>query len=199
MNKQRGFTLIELLVTIAIIGVLAVTLIALTANANAGWFTSERKESSSKTETQAAEDNHSRLIKQVPIPQIKDSLERRNVAKRAELFNDGEKISYVYLVSYGKVMSFHTAKGKISSLQSYLNPTDRLVYGDGSKCEGRYHESSPCFTVEAPEIDGTYGSNPEGIFFFTTEGAYVEWNGEYMVSDQPLRLATPPELVREVK
>lgn len=130
--------------------------------------------------------------------ETKARLERRNVSKRAELFNDGEKISYVYLVSYGKVMAFHTAKGKISSLQSYLNPTERLVNGRYEKCSTTYSEY-PCYPVEAPEIDGTYGNNPEGIFFFTTEGAYVEWNGEYMVSDQPLRLATPPELVREVE
>ena len=38
-----------------------------------------------------------------------------------------------------------------------------------------------------------------GIFFFTTEGAYVEWVGDYMMSDQPLKLTTQPELVREIK
>lgn len=163
----------------------------------AGWFSSSSN-SSSKTELDAAETNQQRLVQQVPIPNIQDSLERRNVAKRAETFNKSDKVSYVYLVSFGKVMAFYTAQGKISSLQSYLNPTDRLVNERGSKCEWASSDS-PCFVMQAPEIDGTYGSNPEGIFFYTTEGAYVEWNGEYMVSDQPLKLATPPELVREVK
>ena len=41
--------------------------------------------------------------------------------------------------------------------------------------------------------------NTDGIFFFTTEGAYVEWKGDYMMSDQPLKLTTTPELVREIK
>lgn len=180
----------KIIVVIALLLIPGITL--------AGWFSDTNPPSSSKTESVAAEDNHQRLIQQVPIPNIKDSLERRNVAKRAETFNNNDKISYVYLVSFGKVMSFHTAKGKISSLQSYLNPTERLIYGDGSKCNHR-NQSVNCYAVSAPEIDGTYGSNPEGIFFFTTEGAYVEWNGEYMVSDQPLKLTTPPELVREIE
>ena len=53
--------------------------------------------------------------------------------------------------------------------------------------------------VDSPQLDGSYGSNGDGIFFFTTEGAYVEWNGEYMVSDYPLKLSTQPELVRVVE
>lgn len=38
----------------------------------------------------------------------------------------------------------------------------------------------------------------DGIFFFTTEGAYVEWAGEYMVSDFPLKLSTPPAMVKQI-
>jgi hypothetical protein len=48
-------------------------------------------------------------------------------------------------------------------------------------------------------MDGSYGTNGNAIFFFTTAGVYVEWNGEYMMADQPLQLATPPELTMTVK
>ena len=27
------------------------------------------------------------------------------------------------------------------------------------------------------------GSNDDGIFFFTTDGKYIEWNGTYLYSD----------------
>lgn len=138
----------------------------------------------------------SRFTQSVPIPDLQTSSERKNVARRAEIFNNEDKISYIYLVSYGKVMAFYTVKGKVSSLNSYMTPQEKLVKGDGRDCE-RYNEF--CWTVSAPDIDGTYGANVEGVFFFTTEGAYVEWHGEYMMSDQPLKLATPPELVREIK
>lgn len=134
----------------------------------------------------------------IPVPNLTTSSERKNVAKRAEIFNNEEKISYIYLVSYGKVMAFYTVQGKVSSLRSYMTPTEKLIYADGREC-GAYSTSVACYTVSAPDIDGTYGENVEGIFFFTTEGAYVEWKGEYMMSDQPLKLTTPPALVREIE
>lgn len=148
------------------------------------------------TEEQTAREVQKNIVTNVPIPQITTSQERLNVAKRAELFNDENKISYVYLTSYGKVMAFYTVKGKVSSLQSYMSPTQKLVKGDGSPCS---YYSESCQVVDAPDIDGTYGDNVAGIFFFTTDGAYVEWNGDYMMSDQPLKLTTQPELVRTIK
>lgn len=151
-------------------------------------------------EIKVSADVQQNLIQAVPVPQLQNSLERENVKKRAELFNTPDKISYIYFVSYGKVMAFYTVKGKVSSLQSYMVTTDRLVYGNGETCNQKDNVDSPdCYVVAAPDIDGTYGENVAGVFFFTTEGAYVEWKGDYMMSDQPLKLTTQPELVREIK
>lgn len=137
----------------------------------------------------------------VPLPDLSTSAERINIKRRAETFNDENKVSYIYLVSYGKVMAFYPVKGKISSLNSYLTPQEKLVFGNGKNCnEEDVGTSSPsCYAVAAPDIDGAYGENADGVFFYTTEGAYVEWKGEYLMSDQPLKLSTPVELVREVK
>lgn len=195
---KKGFTLIELLVVIAIIAIFA-TMILATLKGNkahaCGFFTSC---DTSGDESKSALDVQKDLIQSVPIPKLQNSLERENVKKRAELFNTPDKISYIYLVNYGKVMAFYTVKGKVSSLQSYMVPTDKLVREGGGVCDWGSPVGS-CYTVQAPDIDGTYGDNVEGIFFFTTEGAYVEWHGDYMMSDQPLRLSTQPELVREIK
>lgn len=147
-------------------------------------------------------DNQSRMISSIPIPELQTSSERKNVARRAEIFNNESKISYIYLVNYGKVMAFYTVKGKVSSLRSYMSPMEQLVDYKGRKCDGTWSNacsSSAGFVVSAPDIDGTYGENVDGIFFFTTDGAYVEWRGDYMMSDQPLKLTTQPELVREIK
>lgn len=161
-----------------------------------GAITTDSKAVKAENALQESNKINNQLRDSVPIPQLTTSSERKNVAKRAELFNNEEKISYIYLVSYGKVMSFFTVQGKVSSLQSYMTPTDKLVRGNGEDCNSRYAEY--CAVVAAPDIDGTYGENVEGIFFFTTEGAYVEWRGEYMMSDQPLKLTTTPELVRQI-
>lgn len=161
-----------------------------------GWF--EPRCSSVADEAKTAAQIQEQLINAVPVPQLQTSLERINVAKRAQIFNDEAKVSYIYLVNYGKVMAFFTVKGKVSSLRSYMVPNQKLVREGTRDC---YWESpvGSCYTIDAPDIDGTYGENVEGIFFFTTEGAYVEWRGDYMMSDQPLKLATPPELVRNIQ
>lgn len=159
-----------------------------------------------KNAMQQSNDIQKKVTDSVPVPKIDTSSERANVAKRATLFNVETKISYIYLVNYGKVMAFYTVKGKVSSLRSYMTPTEKLVNANGDNCtrkdeEGGYSESDShqCYTVEASDIDGTYGENVDGIFFFTTEGAYVEWKGDYMMSDQPLKLSQQPEMVMQVK
>lgn len=160
-----------------------------------------------QNDTKKVEDTQKRVQNSVPIPEIKTSAERKNISDRAKLFDNEALTTYIYLVNYGKVMAFYPVKGKVSSLNSYLSPMDKLVNADGNTCkrddeDGGYNESDnhSCYSVAAPDIDGAYGENTDGIFFFTADtGAYVEWKGDYMVSSQPLKLATPPELVREIK
>lgn len=166
-----------------------------------GWFETPCSPTTSASESNAQQLsnlwlNQAKLVKAVPSPVMETSLERKNISKRAELLNNENKISYIYLVSFGKVMAFYTVSGKVSSLNSYMVPQDQLVNYKGEKCN---YYSEGCYVMQAPDIDGSYGENTNGIFFFTTEGIYVEWNGEYMLSDQPLTLTTTPELIRNIK
>lgn len=165
-----------------------------------GWFQPSCPIDSYRKEVEQTEANQKKVIDAVPAPQLDTSQERINIKRRLERFNVENKISYIYLVSYGKVMAFYTVKGKISSVNSYMTPMERLVDNKGEPCSKWISGSSvPCYTVEAPDLDGSYGSNGDAIFFFTTEDIYVEWRGEYMLADQPLKLSTQPELVREIK
>jgi hypothetical protein len=121
-----------------------------------------------------------------PAPVITYSNTREEIAKRLTTWNDPNKIGYVYLISYGKVMAFYTIKGNVVSLNSYLTPMTGPISGES--------------IVDLPDLDGTYGANvPTGVFFYTTTGVYVEWPGEYLLSDQPLQLSTPPELIMQIK
>ena len=141
--------------------------------------------SSYQNDVKKVEETQKKVQQSVPIPEIKTSAERQNISRRAVLFDDESKITYIYLVNFGKVMTFYTVKGKVSSLNSYLSPLDKIING---------------VVVSAPDIDGAYGENVDGIFFFTADsGAYVEWKGDYLVSDQPLKLSTPVELIRMVE
>jgi hypothetical protein len=134
-------------------------------------------------------DNQARLYSAQPPIDLSWSLERDNINKRTNLWNNPNKVSYIYLVNYGKVMAFFTIKGKVSSVNSQITNTQQIV-------DDPWHPMG--HALPSPAEDGSYGSNGDAIFFFTTEGAYVEWKGDYMLSDYPLKLATPPELVRQI-
>lgn len=167
--------------------------IGVRAFACGGWFESSCDSASGQAQSQQATvaQTLSKLITAVPAPQLDNSLERANISKRLTTFSDPNKISYIYLVSYGKVMAFYTIKGKITSGGKRLTPQNQVIYQDVGTPEN--------MVVESPELDGTYGNSNPYIFFWTTDGVYVQWSGDYMLVDQPLQLSTPPEMVRTVK
>lgn len=74
--------------------------------------------------------------------------------------------------------------GKVSSLNSFLSP---------DYVEQKYgiSESTHVINSELADIDGSYGENDNGIFFFTPDGKYVEWTGEYLFSDIPFEVDSP--------
>lgn len=146
------------------------------------------------TDQSKTAENFERLYVAVPPPELATSQERINLVKRLERFNVADKISYIYLVSYGKIMANYVVRGKVSSVNSMLTCTEQIV-DDG---QGHYAGRSNVHTVASPDLDGSYGSNGDAIFFFTDQDIYVEWSGEYMLCDQPLRMEQPPELVMSV-
>ena len=158
---------------------------------------SEAAPSSQQDAQKTLEETQKKLQEAVPTPDITRSQTRKAVRERAMLFDSENKVTYIYLVSFGKVMAFYPVKGQVVSLRSYLTPVEKLVGRSGKDC---YGSASECYVMGTADIDGTYGDNADGIFFFTADtNAYVEWKGDYMVSDQPLKLVTTPELVREIK
>lgn len=174
-----------------------------------GWFEPECLDNLDSLETEKVrmgtsflaeekytEANQQRLIAASKMPKLTRSLERENLIKRYELLNDENKIFYVYLISYGKVLAYYTAQGKVSSVNSRLTQQQQVL--DVTHLGIQSYQSNDAVIVDSPQLDGSYGTNGDGIFFFTTEGAYVEWTGEYIVSDFPMKISTPPELVRTI-
>lgn len=147
------------------------------------------------------------IIENQPAPTDLDySLERYNIIRRAYWVNgqrekanslqcEVEKpLGYIVLFSEsGAVVGNFIVDGKVSSLNSYLFPaqTDYDWSGDtvGSDYGASY--TSSVYTVENPGIDGAYGQNVTGIFFFTTDGKYIEWTGDFLYSDIPFEVDKP--------
>lgn len=155
-------------------------------------------EDGSHTEQSAAiEENQKRLNANYEIPQLEQSLEIENNHRRLEFLNKSDSIGYVYLLSHGKVVSFYPVRGKVSSLNSYSTAMEQIVNSSGKPC-ANIAGCTTGYIVEAPDMDGSYGQNVEGIYFFTTEGVYVEWSGEYIYTSEALNITTQPELVRQI-
>jgi hypothetical protein len=128
-----------------------------------------------------------------PAEALKNPLERVNAAEKLKRDSDPNRLSYVYLLSLdGKVISHFVAKGKVSSADSQLLPTQEVrdVCGDG--CVERMQ-------FEAAGDDSTFGAREPGIFFFTTEGQMITWSGDFVQSDRPLSIKTPISLVADAK
>lgn len=132
-----------------------------------------------------------------PTPtDIDYSLERYNLIKRTYWVNGlREKaknvlcpikrpLGYIVLFAGNTVAGRFVVDGKVSSLNSYLTPDSEyyeLVYG------GTYHLENKWLA----DVDGSYGENDNGIFFFTPNGNYIEWTGEYLYSDIPFEVDEP--------
>jgi hypothetical protein len=138
------------------------------------------------------------LAKNQPTPtDIEYSLERLNLIARAYWVN-GQRdkaltilntspvplpLGYIVLISGNVIVGQFTVMGKVSSLNSWLTPDywyDDVAYTDNAD-----------ELVEMPDVDGTYGTNADGVFFFTTDGKYMEWTGTYLYSDMYLPVENP--------
>ena len=123
------------------------------------------------------------------------SLERYNLIKRAYWVNGQREkamglvcaierpLGYIVLFSdSGAVVGRYVVDGKVTSLNSYLSP------------DSEYYEISSEYTRYngwLADVDGSYGENDSGIFFFTTDGNYFEWTGTYLYTDVPVQVDDP--------
>lgn len=145
---------------------------------------------SQRQEASNTEGNQLRLLASNPNPQLSYSLERENLSRQLELWNDPNKVSYVTLLSdYGQIIATFVIEGKVSSLNSMLTTPDQIVddpFGDMS-AGGQ--------VVASPDLDGSYGENMDGAFFFTTDGTYVAWNGKILITDRPMSITIEPVMI----
>lgn len=138
------------------------------------------------------------LSQSQPTPtDINFSLERFNLIRRAYWVNgQREKAASVicrvdrplgYIVLFtesGSVVNRFVVDGKVSSLNSYLTAdSDYYEIATGSSSTYRNNWLA--------DVDGSYGENDSGIFFFTPDGKYIEWTGTYLYSDIPFEVDNP--------
>lgn len=149
------------------------------------------EESGSYKDTRQTLETVSSLQEKQPTPTDLDfSLERYNLIRRAYWVNgQREKAAAVvcqvekplgYIILFtesGSVVGRFVVDGKVSSLNSFLTPDSE--------------EYNASYSKWIADVDGSYGENDFGIFFFTPDGKYVEWTGTYLYSDIPFEVDDP--------
>lgn len=134
------------------------------------------------------------LSNQATPTDIEYSLERFNLTKRAYWVNGmyekanavpcpvERPIGYIACLSAsGAVVYTGTVDGKVSSLNSYLSPDSEFYERNNSSYNNEW----------LADVDGSYGTNVDGVFWFTVDGHYKEWTGDYLYGDEPYEFEDP--------
>ena len=133
-----------------------------------------------------------------PTPtDIDYSLERYNLIRRTYWVNGQREkantlpceiekpLGYIVLFTEsGAVVGSFIVDGKVSSLNSFLTPDSEYYEIDIESASYRDNKW-------LADVDGSYGQNDNGIFFFTPDGKYIEWTGTYLYSDIPMIVDDP--------
>lgn len=149
--------------------------------------------SGSRQDIYTTQENANNIQENQPTPtDLEYSLERYNLIRRAYWVNGQREkalslpceierpLGYIVLFTEsGGVVGRYVVDGKVTSLNSYLTPDSTYYEGGGYK------------TSWLADVDGSYGENDHGIFFFTSDGKYIEWTGTYLYSDIPFEVTTP--------
>ena len=121
-----------------------------------------------------------------------ENAEIDNIKRRLELTSDPGLTGFVLLLNeMGQPIMYSGVTGKITSGGKRLTrPWDvfNINYdcGSGARCDS---------VNEAPSDEGTWGSSNPYIYFWTTGGQYIQWNGKYLYSDKPFRTTIEPIVV----
>lgn len=161
----------------------------------------------SREDAQNTMDIANRLQLNQPTPtDIDYSLERYNLIRRAYWVNgqrekanalpcEVEKpFGYIVLIAEGgAIIGSFIVDGKVSSLNSYLSPDSEYYEKDlGYASGGDDMTTTDRWSNKwLADVDGSYGENDNGIFFFTPDGKYIEWTGTYLYSDIPFIVDDP--------
>lgn len=113
-----------------------------------------------------------------------ENAEIDNIKKRLELTSNPGLTGFVLLMNEaGQPILYTGVTGKITSGSKRLTrPEERMFTQSGE-------------TWSSSSDEGTYGSSGEYIFFWTTSGQYIQWNGKYLYSDKPFRTRIEPLVV----
>lgn len=154
-----------------------------------------------------------KLVSNQPTPtDIDYSLERYNLIRRAYWVNGQREkantlvcavdkpLGYIALfLDNGACVGKFIVDGKVTSLNSYLTPDSECYEIGGETTDSEIYMNGTEENDWVADVDGSYGENDNGIFFFTPDGKYIEWTGTYLYSDIPFEVKDTVVTYKEVQ
>jgi len=128
--------------------------------------------------------------------QFTENSEIENITRRLNLTSNPGQIGFVLLMNEsGQPVMYMSVKGKITSGSKRLTRTEQSACIPTVDEYGQRAGTCSFEKVSAPSDEGTYGSSGEYIYFWNTDGQYVQWNGKYLYSDKPFRTRIEPLVI----
>lgn len=110
------------------------------------------------------------LLKYRKVPELSDSLDWENARMRYEFLNQADRIGWLYVFTAEGILWLETPViGKLTATDTYITPMEEIKRSRASSDDPWTY-----FTVEMSDIDGTFGVNADGVFWFDPTGTYNE-------------------------
>lgn len=112
-----------------------------------------------------------------------------NIKHRLELTADPGKLGFILLMNAaGQPIMYEGVKGKVTSGAKRLTPPDKV--------EHFTNMNGQSWSVrQGPSDEGTFGTATPYIFYWNLSNTYRQWSGDYLYSDQPIRLKVEPLVI----
>lgn len=105
-----------------------------------------------------------------------------NIKRRLELTSNPELLGFILLMNQaGQPIYYVGVKGKVTSGSKRLTDPAQV-----------YRNMDHDGIGPAPSDEGTWGESGQYIYFWTINGQYMQWNGDYLYSDKPFHLTVKP-------
>ena len=120
---------------------------------------------------------------------IEKNGELSNIKRYVEETTKPGMLGYVMLFTLGRPIAYYTVSGPVTDCARELTPMLHPI--------SQYTSSSS--VVDSPNDEGTYGGNEHCHFFYTTDDRLIRWSGEFLYSDNPIRIDEKPLVIQESK